>query len=368
MNSMTLAVIAEEFAPGTPAQQLLDRFLLGYPRDGEFYRAAEELSIRLYITGGRGNPDVARRVQDHGLVWTDELEHAVTLATAMILVPRSVGAETNNEFIRKTLAAAKTPARCFVHGTLGDSLTAAQAHARLAQAGRVPLLTGSAVGVTWHLPELEIPQDTRFEQALIITQGASPGAEFDGLDGLLPILARRRGGETGMRSVQFFEGAGLWQASKDGLWRESLLAAAISRSDSPQGDPVKDGRTQDLVGLGLVPKLARNPRGWILEHRDGLRSIILVLDGVIADYNFAVQTIDGTLFSAQIFRPPKPRQDQYSRLAVVLEDFFRAGTPPWPIERGLLTAGLLEAMAKAAAQPSTRIETPELTTSLSIGH
>ena len=33
-----IAFLSEDFATSSPAQQLLDRFLIGYPRDGSFHR------------------------------------------------------------------------------------------------------------------------------------------------------------------------------------------------------------------------------------------------------------------------------------------------------------------------------------------
>ena len=137
-------------------------------------------------------------------------------------------------------------------------------------------------------------------------------------------------------------------------------ASALSRSHSPQGDPVVDGRTQDLVGLGLVPKLARHPRGWRLEHRDGLHSTILVLDGVVADFNFAVRARDGSIVSAQLYRAPAPAEQHFSRLTAVLEDFFRTGKAPWPVERNLLIAGLLEAFSRPASRSGKVVPTPWL--------
>ena len=119
-------------------------------------------------------------------------------------------------------------------------------------------------------------------------------------------------------------------------------SAAISRSNTNQGDAHIDARTQDLVGLGLVKKLARSPRGWIIEHRDGLRSTILVLDGVIADFNFAVRSRDGSIVSAQLYRPPAPNRAEFDRLAGILEDFFTSGKTPWPIERSLLISQFME--------------------------
>jgi hypothetical protein len=162
------------------------------------------------------------------------------------------------------------------------------------------------------------------------------------MDGLLPVIARRRGGESGIRTVRRLEGAEVWRAADADEWSWSLLAAAISRSNTVQGDPVRDGRTQDIVGLGLVRKLAEDPRGWIIEHRDGLRSAILVLDGVVADFSFAVRSRAGTITAAQLYRPPEPNRSEFDRLAAVIEDFFTGQVLPWPIERSLLIAEFIE--------------------------
>jgi hypothetical protein len=186
------------------------------------------------------------------------------------------------------------------------------------------------------------------------------GAELHALEGLLPVIERRHGGASGVRSIRFLEGKELWKVGDRGIWSWPLLAAALSRSHSPQGDPVLDGRTQDLAGLGLVPKLARNPRGWLLEHRDGLRSAILVLDGVVADFNFAVKSRDGSIVSAQLFRAPAPAEQHFSRLAAVLEAFFRTGKAPWLIERNLLIAGLLEAFGRPSSRSGKIVPTPGL--------
>ncbi|HKS38164.1 MAG TPA: hypothetical protein VJW76_13285, partial [Verrucomicrobiae bacterium] len=179
-------------------------------------------------------------------------------------------------------------------------------------------------------------------EALIVVQGPFPEAEHEALEGLLPVIERRRGGENGVQSVRLVEGDDVWRTGREGSWSSSLLAAAVSRSNTVQGDPVKDGRTQNIVGQGLIQSLAKNPRGWLLEHHDRLRTTILVLDGAVADFNFAVRLADGSAVSAQLYRPPEPAQEQFSRLTAVIEDFFRTGKAPWGIERGLLVSGLLD--------------------------
>jgi len=95
-----------------------------------------------------------------------------------------------------------------------------------------------------------------------------------------------------------------------------------------------------LVNLDLVEKLAASPRGWVIEHRDGFRSTILALDGVVNDFNYAIEMNDGSVFSAQIYRPPKPNEANFSGLAARNDSFLETGNPPWPIERSLLAIHL----------------------------
>jgi hypothetical protein len=120
------------------------------------------------------------------------------------------------------------------------------------------------------------------------------------------------------------------------------VKSAISRSDTPQGDAVRDGRTQDLVGLGLLENLVKTPRGWLIEQSNGFQFVIAVMDGAVADYNVALQTRAGGIVSAQVHRPPAPVEMHYTRLAAKLDSYFRNGVPPWPIEQNALTAELLE--------------------------
>lgn len=367
-----IAFLLDEFTTPSPAQQLLDRFLIGYPRDGEL-RKFEGPKISAYLAVA-AEPNFGERPKELDLDVAPTVEDAVSGADAVAIVSRRPGTQANEAFLKIALEHAPEGAACFVHGALANSLTNARGFVTKANDRRIALLAGTPLSVTWRLPPVELPAGTPLTEALIVVQvnpqaiQATPpsppatlaGAELHALDGLLPVLERRRGGESGVRSVRFLEGKELWRAGQKGLWSWPLLAAALSRSHTPQGDPVLDGRTQDLVALGLVPKLARNPRGWLLEHRDGLRSTILVLDGVVADFNFAVRSQNGDIVSAQLFRAPPPAEHHFSRLSAVMEDFFRSGKPPWPVERSLLIAGLLEVFGKPASLSGQRMETAEL--------
>lgn len=358
-----VAFVLEDFALQTPAQQLLDRFLFGYRRNDAFHKP-DGVRVCVARAGGLQLPATAaaalsNRAAEAGLQLA-ELPAAVRDANAVVVIPRADFASPVTESLAAVLTHAQRGTPCFVFGALAPDLASARTLTTLAAARQITLAAGTTLPVTWRLPQVDLPKNAPVDEALILVQGASPLAELHALDGLLPVLARRAGGERGVRQVKFLSGRELWRAGDRREWSWGLLSAALSRSDSPQGDTLVDGRTQDLVGLGLVPKLATQPRGWLLEHADGVRTALLVLDGVVADYNFAVRLGDGSEVSAQLFRAPVPAQEHFSPLAGVIENFFRTGEPPWPAARGLLTAGLLGACRQAAARPGTWLSTPEL--------
>lgn len=354
-----IVFLLEEFALQTAGQQLLDRLLMGYPRDGEFQQPTKR-RVTACLTDRKPNAELERRAKDFGLARAEHSIEALAKADAVVVVPVQSEPTDREHLIATALQGAPNDCPVFVYGPLGSGLDAAQRHVDLAASRGLPLLAGTELPVTWRLPPVDVKPGTPLTDALVVVQGGSPRAELDALECLLPVIERRAGGETGVRRVQRLEGDALWKAGERKRWSWALLAAALSRSDSPQGDAVKDGRTQDLVGLGLVRQLARHPHGWLVEHRGGLRSALLVLDGVVADYNFAVMTASREIISAQILRPPAPAQQAFSNLAAVVEDFFRTGKPLWSAGRSMLEAGLLDAFARLQTQGKSETKTPDL--------
>ena len=59
----------------------------------------------------------------------------------------------------------------------------------------------------------------------------TPRPEWDGkLYGSKQAQERRKGGETGVRSVHHLEGAAVWKAAEEGRWSKSLMKAALGRA------------------------------------------------------------------------------------------------------------------------------------------
>ena len=331
-----IAFIFEDFAVGKPSQQLLDRFLIGYPRDGEFHQIEKcEVALHLRVAAAV----LLSRTKDFSLQIANSPAQAVREADAVVVGPL---------LLESVLPSIKPGARCFVYGRLARDYETASRLAYLAQTRGITLSSSTATSTAFRLPDIDLKPGSRVREALMIVQGQPLEAELEALEGLLPLLDLRHGGETGVLNVYPLKNQALMDALEGANPAfKQLLAAAISRSNTIQGDPVKDGRTQDIVGLGLVTSLAKAPRGWVLEHADGVRSTILVLNDVLADFNFSITLEKGDIISAQLYRPPAPMEEHFSRLAARIEDFFRGGKPPAPIQRGILIAELMNHIEKS---------------------
>ena len=177
----------------------------------------------------------------------------------------------------------------FNHKQLSYSFEQAQTMVKTANRLRFPLLAGSSLPVTWRLPDVDIPLGAQVEEAVMVGVGAPDGMDFDALEALQCMLERRKGGETGVKAVQLLEGDDVWAAGNAGRWSKDLLSSALSRSDTPMGLTVLDGRTQDLVASGVLPQLVKDPAAYCIEYTDGTRATLLLLNGAIMDYNIAAR-------------------------------------------------------------------------------
>src|SRR5277367_4824921 len=121
------------------------------------------------------------------------------------------------------------------------------------------------------------------------------------------MMERRKGGERGVKSVQLIEGDAVWRAGEQGRWSKELLRSALSRSDNLKGATVTDGRTQDMVGTGVLPGLVKDPWAYFIEYRVGMKATLLMLDDAVGDFTFAVK-IKGrpAIQSTQFFLSPVP--------------------------------------------------------------
>jgi hypothetical protein len=207
------------------------------------------------------------------------------------------------------------------------------------------MMAGSSVPVTWRRPPLELRLGTKLDGALGVGYGGIESYGFHTLESLQVFAERRQGGETGVRAVQALQGEAAWQAAKKGLWSRELLDAALAPI------PVKNGRLEEAD---------RDATVFLIEYADGLRGAGYVSARHVADFAAAVKPAGGPAVGTWCYLP-KPQRDHFSFLSNHIEKMFLTGKSSYPVERTLLTTGMLAALMESRHAGGRRVETPELT-------
>src|SRR5579871_1189693 len=222
---------------------------------------------------------------------------------------------------------------------------------------KFPMMAGSSLPVVWRSPELELRLESPIEDALVASYGPIEVYGFHALETLQVMHERRRGGETGVKAVTCLTGKDVWKAGDAGRWSWDLLEAALSRSET-----VNPGDIRGNVGSIPVYNYRQTPAlAFLIEYRDGTRGTILLLNGHVLDVTFAAKLRGESKPASCLFRlPPPPGARFFDAQVANLEKFFENGKAPYPVERTLLTTGILDAAMRSHHQGGTRIETPEL--------
>jgi hypothetical protein len=321
-NSSTVAFVCPRWTPGSPAVHLLDRFLSGYPRDGEF-QIQSHRQVRIVGPHSSSDPILEKRSADYRIQFGDIPGDA----NGVVVFPETTSAKAHHDLVKSALLDLKPGASCFVYGCL--ALTAAGAASLLEIAGtrNVRLTAGTAATFASHVPEIPmVGLGSSIKRGLVVIPGSGVEAHIEGWAALGPLGSRAVGPRLAVKQILRASGADVW--SNGGLveWVHELLPAAISRSDSPLGDSVTDGRTQDLAGLGMVSSMAGSASLISLELMDGNRLASLAVTKVVGDACLALRLDDDGKISAQLHRTPWGAASHYHRLAAGIDDFF-AGAP-----------------------------------------
>ena len=98
------------------------------------------------------------------------------------------------------------------------------------------------------------------------------------------MVERRRGGESGVKSVQAFKGPAFWKAMKERVWSRDLMESALSRSHTLT--PAREGFNNILPTIEDMERLVKSPVAYSYEHEDGLKSTMLLMSGLVKDFQF----------------------------------------------------------------------------------
>src|SRR5438128_1731921 len=97
-----LGFVLEDFVPRSSAQQLMDRFLMGYPRDGEFHHPKISESSA-YIVSRELGSGLGRRTMDFKLQLKDTVQAVAREADAVIVIPSDTKVACDPKLISSVL-------------------------------------------------------------------------------------------------------------------------------------------------------------------------------------------------------------------------------------------------------------------------
>ena len=374
-----IAAVVTTYFKYSHAQHIVDRFLDGYGWNGTHNYPPMDL-VSLYVDQiGRTDLSRERGARHPSVKLSPTIADALTLGGDNLAVDGVVLVGEHGNYARNEKGQTKYPryefckeiAKVFeadgrsvpVFNDKHLSYETAKAREIVALSKRLkfPMLAGSSLPVTWRLPDLELPLGCQIEDALMVGAGGSDAMDFHALEAMQCMLERRKGGEKGVKSLQLIEGDAVWKAGDEGRWSKELLRSALSRSDNLKGATVTDGRTQDMVGTGVLPSVAKNPWAYFIEYRDGTKATLLMMSDAVADFNIAVKLKDNSEIQAtQFFLSPDPNVTYSACLASKIEQMIGTGVAPYPVERTLLVSGILESCLDSRIKGHIKMETPHL--------
>jgi hypothetical protein len=123
---------------------------------------------------------------------------------------------------------------------------------------KFPMLAGSSVPVAHRVPSIDTPFGAAQKYAVAVSYSGLDIYGFHVLEALQCLVERRKGGETGVSSVQCFEKQDCWNFIERNGWVKRLFEEALTNSKTR-----KPGTPKDLV---------KEPAVFVLEYNDGLRA------------------------------------------------------------------------------------------------
>ncbi len=204
---------------------------------------------------------------------------------------------------------------------------------------------------------------TAVREALCVCYGGVDSYDFHGLESIQCMVERRKGGESGVKWLQGYRGDAFWKALADGVWSRDLMTAALCRSHTLT--PAREGFNDMMPSVEQMKQLVKDPVAYTYEHNDGLRCTMMLMSGLVKDFNVALRLDNPSkIVSTQLYLPmPDGRTTLatfFSPLVNNVERLFATGRSPYPIERTLLTTGLTASGVDSLFADGKKLETPHL--------
>jgi hypothetical protein len=351
-----------------------ERFLAGYPIEGKWHRPPFDV-VAVYVDQFPKNDLSRQRAEEFKFKIYPTIAEALRCGGDKLAVDAvlAIGEHGNYpltklgqtqypryEFFKKIVEVFEKDGRVvpiFNDKHLSWNWDWAKEMVDTARKMKIPFLAGSSLPVTWRMPAIDMPYGAEVEEMLCVAMGRVDSYDFHALETIQCMAERRNGGETGVKSMHALRGEAVWNAIVDRVWSPRLFEACLCRCQTLTQGETFNHRFPTGEQLKTWVK---EPVAYRFEYIDGTKATMLLMNGLVGDFTFAAK-IKGEKepLSTLFYLPPNPNVVYSAALMSKAEEMFATGKPPYPIERTLLTTGLVEAGVRSLAE-GKKLETPHL--------
>ena len=375
-----LAVVTTEWRYRSHAWHMAERFLHGYPVDGHWHRPPLDV-VAAYVDQKPEKDLSPSRSAEFGFRIYPTIAETLRcggekLAVDAVLIIGEHGDYLQNEygqtkypryeFFKQVTDVFRQDGRAapvFNDKHLSWKWDWAKEMVEISRELKFGFAAGSSLPVTWRMPAIDMPYGAEVEELLSVSVGSVDSYDFHALEAIQCMAERRKGGETGVIALQALRGDAVWQAMDAGTWAsggwdQGLFEACLSRSHTLTQP---ESFSHRYPTPAQIREWVKEPVAYRFEYADGTKATMLLMNGLIGDFTFAARLKgEAEPLSTLFHLPPNPNVVYSAALMSQAETTFLTGKSPNPIERTLLTTGLVEAGVRSLGTGQKRIETPHL--------
>lgn len=211
---------------------------------------------------------------------------------------------------------------------------------------QIPWMAGSSAPVSYREPDATLTWGTPVEATLAVGYSGLDIYGIHTLEFLQSIIERRTSKEQGVSFVQSLPLSEVPSWIQKGIIDQRLLRLALQSSSANVNTFLETPPDDSAL--------------FIVGYRDGLIAPVLMLSGSARAISVAVRESGGREFATRFDERSEPRYPHFAYLLKGIEQMFLTGKPAYPVERSLLTSGILDRLLHSRHQGDKRLETPEL--------